>query len=306
MLMLLKTLEEYCKCINVSPPKHKHFDIRRFEDNMETVHQNVVSFRHKFYAIALKISGSGKAITGQHATLPSKHILFFNSPFQETFWDIEKDWKGYYLIFDEDFLASTLFASHFLEDFSFFKLEKAIPFQVAKQESQELEKLYNEIFDEYTGNENTFEIIEPLLFLLLRKVKKYFFNYVEESTIERALSKADLKLVTRFEVAISNAFKEEILGENASELHSPRYYAEKLNVHPNHLNATCKKVSGQTAHSHIQRYITQQAKNKLLHSALAIKEIAYSLHFESPNHFSSFFRKHTQHSPSSYRKAFKL
>ena len=63
-MLYLKTLEEYCQAINISPPKNRYFDIRTFEENMPTVKAQMPAFRHEFYAIALKKDGSGQAVVG--------------------------------------------------------------------------------------------------------------------------------------------------------------------------------------------------------------------------------------------------
>ena len=63
----LTSISDYCYAINIPPPKHLHFDIRSFAENMLTVVPQMPPFRHAFYAIALKVEGGGKAITGhQH------------------------------------------------------------------------------------------------------------------------------------------------------------------------------------------------------------------------------------------------
>lgn len=63
MLKHFKTISEYCKAIGISAPKHPHFDIRSFEENMGEVVSNMPPFRHEFYSIAIKADGGGKTIT---------------------------------------------------------------------------------------------------------------------------------------------------------------------------------------------------------------------------------------------------
>ena len=118
-MKLFKTISEYCKAINIAPSKHPHFDIRRFEDNMETVVHRIDPFRHEFYAIALKVEGEGKAITGHNKQFPEGPTIFFNSPFQITSWDIAPDWKGYYIILTQSFIAQSKHLEDILEHFSF-------------------------------------------------------------------------------------------------------------------------------------------------------------------------------------------
>lgn len=81
-------------------------------------------------------------------------------------------------------------------------------------------------------------------------------------------------------------------------------YANLLNIGPAQLNYICKKVVGQTASKLIQERIILQAKRLLIHSTLSSKEIAFKLGFEDPSYFSRFFRKHTNTSPTQFRKMY--
>ena len=104
-MKLFKTISEYCEGINITTPKHPHFDIRSFEENMNSVREQMPAFRHEFYAIAIKAAGDGKVISGQFTDFPEGSTVFFNTPFQVLSWDIVPNWQGYYLMFSQDFIA---------------------------------------------------------------------------------------------------------------------------------------------------------------------------------------------------------
>ena len=55
------------------------------------------------------------------------------------------------------------------------------------------------------------------------------------------------------------------------------------------------------AQEFIQSYLISQAIEKLTHGSMSVKEIAYDLGFEYPNHFSRFFKNQTGVSPSDYK-----
>ena len=94
--------------------------------------------------------------------------------------------------------------------------------------------------------------------------------------------------------------------ETFSNLHSTSYYAQKLSVHPNHLNAVVKGLTGLTALNHIHKHLLGLSKSYLSQTDWSIKEIAYLLQFDSPNNFNSFFKKNTQQTPGAYRKQARL
>ena len=82
----------------------------------------------------------------------------------------------------------------------------------------------------------------------------------------------------------------------------PSFYADKLTVHPNHLNAVVKRITAKTATAIIQDQLIISAKSLLRQTNLSAKEIAFRLHFTEPTHFNSFFKKATTFTPQQYRE----
>ncbi|WMX13159.1 helix-turn-helix domain-containing protein [Aureispira sp. CCB-E] len=297
-----KTIPEYCKAINISSPIHPHFDIRNFQDNMATVINEMPPFRHEFYAIAVKSSGSGKARVGHHTDFPEGATIFFNSPFQILSWDIKPNWEGFYIMFSQEFIAKSYFLQDILQHFPFLKIEKDMPFEVAQEDVETISKIYQSIQSEYQNNKSDkFQLIESYVLLLLNFVKRYFGKSISQKDALGAIRKTDLKLLSRFQTLIETSFQNKAL-ETFANLHSTSYYAQKLSIHPNHLNKIVKEITGLTAKQHIQNHLLNLAKSQLIHTEKSIKEIAYSLYFDSPNNFSSFFKKLTSKSPNTYRK----
>lgn len=299
-----KTISNYCLGIGIPPPKHPHFDIRSFEENMKTVVRQMPAFRHEFYAIAIKADGDGRAITGQFSSFPEGTTLFFNTPFQLISWDILPNWKGYYIMFSQDFITQSKVLSHLLDFFPFLKMEKSIPFHIPKAELQKVLAIYESIWREYNGEaSDKFHIIEAQVFLLLSHVKRLFENQVDSELAAKSLKAADLKLLSRYKTLIETSFYPEASLETFANLHSTSYYAQKLSVHPDHLNAVVKGITGMTALNHIHHHLVTLAKSYLAQTDWSVKEIAYALYFESPNNFSSFFKKNTTQTPLAFRQS---
>lgn len=298
-----KTIEAYCKAINIPKPKYAHFDIRGFKDNMPTVVNTMLPFRHEFYAIALKIEGGGKVISGHHSNFPEGSTIFFNSPFQILSWDIVPNWEGFYIMFSQDFIAKSKFLQDILKHFSFLKIEKDMPFKVGEEDAVTILSIYESIQLEYNSNNpDKFQLIESYVLLLLQFIKRYFYKCVTATDATAEIRKTDLKILSRFQVLIETGFYHNTELENHSLLHSTSYYAQELGIHPNHLNAVVKQITGQTAKQHIQNHILSLAKSRLIQTQDSVKEIAYSLYFDSPNNFNSFFKKMTSKTPNTYRK----
>lgn len=85
------------------------------------------------------------------------------------------------------------------------------------------------------------------------------------------------------------------------ELRSARDFAERLAVHVNHLNYALKHTTGKTTTEHILSRLASEATVLLKHTDWNISEISYSLGFEDVAHFSHFFKKYTNQSPSAFR-----
>ena len=292
----ITTIQDYCKEINIPNPKHPFFDIRRFEDNAKTVNLKQPPFRHEFYAVALKNSGDNTEVNGKF--LDSN--LFFNSPYQIITWDIKPDWQGWYIIFDREFLGLNPSWQNFIIDFPFFRLDTVSPMDLPKEDAELANNFFQQIFDEYhSDNKDKFLFIQSFTQLLLLITKRYFDKSTVNNETNQDNRTADILLVSRFQSLVETLMTNE---EADTEIRYPSFYADKLMVHPNHLNAVVKRITGKTATNIIQNQLIISAKSLLRQTNLSAKEIAFRLHFTEPTHFNSFFKKATTFTPQQYRE----
>ena len=285
-------------------PRHPHFDIRRFEENMKTVVQQMPVFRHEFFAIAIKADGDGKAVSGAFSDFPEGASTFFNTPFQLISWDILPNWTGYYIIFSQDFISQSKVLSELLDQFPFLKMDQSIPFSIPEKDLPLILSIYKSIWEEYHGESaDKFQIIEAQVYLLLVHIKRLFEDQVDDELAAESLKAADLKILSRYHTLIQTSFYPHAVIPERTNLHSTKYYAEKLSIHPNHLNAVVKGITGLTALNHIHNHILSLAKSYLVQTDWSSKEIAYAVHFDSPNNFSAFFKRNTGQTPTQYRES---
>lgn len=102
------------------------------------------------------------------------------------------------------------------------------------------------------------------------------------------------------EISIISKFKQ-LVNDNYSRLHMVSEYSRMLNITPKYLNQVVKHVLGITAKQVIQEQIISNAKKELKFSNRSIKDIADSLGFSDPYHFSSSFKELAGTSPMKYR-----
>lgn len=86
------------------------------------------------------------------------------------------------------------------------------------------------------------------------------------------------------------------------ELRTANDFAERLNIHVNHLNHAVKELTGKTTSEHISKRIADEAIALLRHTEWNISEIGYCLGFEYPANFNLFFKRQTTASPKSFRQ----
>lgn len=81
-----------------------------------------------------------------------------------------------------------------------------------------------------------------------------------------------------------------------------RYYADRLNVSSRYLAQVSKRIAGKSPKNIIDEYLMQEIELLLTSTDKTVQEIAYECGFRSQAHFSKFFRKMKDCTPSEYRK----
>ena len=80
------------------------------------------------------------------------------------------------------------------------------------------------------------------------------------------------------------------------------YYADRLNVSPRYLAQVCKRKGKSSPKQIIDSLLIQELKQALLTPGQPVKQVAYDYGFSSQAHFTKFFRKMEDITPSQYRK----
>ena len=96
----------------------------------------------------------------------------------------------------------------------------------------------------------------------------------------------------------------ELIGHDYQHQHSVAAYARQLGVSTRKLTEICKYYGGEGAKELINERLITEAKRLLQFSVQPVKEISFSLNFATPYQFSNFFKKHTQQSPTEYKRQF--
>jgi AraC family transcriptional regulator, transcriptional activator of pobA len=79
-------------------------------------------------------------------------------------------------------------------------------------------------------------------------------------------------------------------------------YAQELGVSTDRLHAICRSATGRPPKTLIQERLAREAALRLERTALSVQQLAHSLGYNDPAHFSNFFRRITGVTPGDYRR----
>nr|WP_068888854.1 helix-turn-helix domain-containing protein [Pedobacter panaciterrae] len=244
--------------------------------------------KHSFYEILWIRKGEAKHFIDHHELDLSTDSIYFMSPGQEHHFERYKDVQGDSIMFTEEFFILNFTNKEALQKLSFLDSNYKSPnIKLDSNIKKSLEPLLRLLYDEFSREDHSKLALSSLLYVFLHAIQRVYFNQQTNA-------------FTSNHTIIYNKFKK-IVEMNYKREKSLSFYAEQLFVTSHHLNEITKKVSGKTAGEIVRDRILLEAKRMLLHSHLAIGEIADELGFKDFSYFSRQFKKHNKLSPDQYR-----
>ena len=200
--------------------------------------------------------------------------------------------SGWAVLFHPDILQGTGLEKE-IKDFSVldYRINEAL--HMSEEEREVMVSIIRQLDNELKFPSDSMQnrIIVGFINLLLRYAQRFY----NRQFVTRIIQNNDI--LSRFEKLLKKYFDDEKLLEEG--IPSVQYCAEKLNMSPSYLSDVIKKTSGDTANHHIKRYMVQIAQNRLV-SGMNSSEVAYSLGFDYPQHFSRTFKNITGLTPTQY------
>lgn len=203
--------------------------------------------------------------------------------------------KGYALCFHPDLIHGTNLGRS-IKEYTFFSYEVNEALHLSERERMIfidcLIKIQEEL--QHSIDRLSKRLISNNIELLLN----YCLRFYERQFITRQNVNRDI--LTCFETLLDNYYT----GDNALQEGVPtvKYCADKLCLSPNYFGDLIKKETGKTALEWIQNKIISIAKERLLLPSDSISQIAYSLGFQYPQHFTRVFKRMTGMTPNEYRE----
>ena len=248
--------------------------------------------RHNYYTVLIVNKAKGQHKIDFNSYELSNKQIYFVAPGQ-VHQVIEKEKSlGFVMTFSNQFLIENSIQLSFIESLNLFhNYGQNPPLTPSDKQFEKIEQFSIQIFNIFNSETNMkFLSIGAYLKLLLIECN----NICSINPIESDIDNSGDNLIRVFKKEVENNYKKE---------HSTTFYANKLFITPDHLNRTVKSKIGKTAKDYIQARIITEAKRLLYFTEFSNKEIGYELGFDEPANFSAFFKKHTQLSPSKFKKA---
>ncbi len=247
--------------------------------------------RHNYYTVLIVKNAKGQHNIDFSTYDLSSNQIFFVAPGQVHQVVETEQSSGFAMTFSSQFLVENSIRLSFIESLNLFNnYGQSPPLTPNKAQFDAIVAYSNQIYQLFYSDANMKLLsIGALLKLMLIECN----NICSINPIESDVDTTGDNLIRAFKKGVENHYKKE---------HSTTFYANKLHITPDHLNRTVKSKIGKTAKDYIQARIITEAKRLLYFTESSTKEIAYKLGFNEPANFSAFFKKHTDISPSNFKK----
>lgn len=255
-----------------------------------------VSFNKRTYYKMILVFGKSRLYFENETIEIEKQALAFFNPQIPYSWEPIGSQKGCFCVFTDSFFE------HFekLKNYPVFSQGGEHVYQLTDSEARyfkrEFEKMFKEIETDYLYKYDVLLNLVNAIIHKAMKLKPLNFSSHRASNGSERICKLFLDLLER-------QFPIENTGQRL-KLSFAGQYAERLNIHVNHLNRALKQVTNQSTKDLILERILKEAQLLLKDTHWDISQIGYCLGFDEASNFSTFFKKQTAMSPQNYRKQF--
>jgi AraC-like DNA-binding protein len=258
------------------------FEIHRIEEHKNYINFPLLPHRKTIHDFIFLTSGSIIRSKGLSQYEIKKHSFFFLPAFQITTTKyVSDDAAGFYCHFD-----SSLISNARLLDNSFLQPIGHPTVTLTKNNVLPIKNLLTRLMS--INGQDSIALIDAYLSTLLVELRQIIAqtpNPIRDSAHH-----------------ITEQFKG-LLSQNIYQIHKVADFASLLNITPNHLNKSVKKITGKTANDCISEMTLLEAKVLLKQTQLTIAEIAFALLQRNPSDFSRFFKQKTGLTPKQYRES---
>lgn len=243
--------------------------------------------RHDFYYCMLVDKGEIELEVDFQKIQLTDQSLFLSYPGQIHQVHSVRVERGWFLAFDPAILDEAL------KDILDQRLSEVILLPLSLEQSTRFFSFITHLYSVHTDPAQLFGQT------ILQSLVSAFVYQLASAYLSR--EKFDLIRHSSRSIEITKTFKR-LLRRHYKSLKRPSEYAAKMNITVSYLTDTVRSVTGFPITYYVQQELMREAKRLLVHSDLAVKEIADALGYEDVPYFNRLFHKVTGVSPGAFRK----
>ncbi len=266
------------------------FFIRRIEEDSNDAWGGIAApARQAYYEILYVSEGRGTHFIDFQAYQVQPKSLIFSGPGQVRYAEMVERYRGFVIVFPEDFLSMGLSLGGAAFELAFFQATDRKPVTaLSADDAGEISGLFDAIQGEFRAKGPGFlTVLRSYLHILLVRASRGVGPAAEQPALSSS-------------IATSRRFKQ-LVSEQVRQVRSVNAFARQLGISPGHLHDVVKTATGLTPSDIIQQELMLEAKRLLAHSDYTIAEVGYQLNFEDPAYFGRYFRRNQKMSPGQFR-----
>lgn len=278
---------------------HPHLSIIHY-DEVGEIHHTLN--RYNVYALFLQENFPEGLTYGIGAYKTDKGSLVAYAPGQiggQTDDDTVRQYHGWVLIFDNDFISGTEIERR-MNDYHFFSYNANEALYLTKDEKSVLYSLMENIRSELANHKDEAEseaILHDLVKLVLDYCLRFYIRQFKD------VSTGSNDILSRFQKVLTDYYDKRLQYRNGVPTVS--YCASELFLSPSYFGDIIRQALGQNPKDYIRQFVIAKGKSLLL-SGKNVVETSEGLGFEYPQHFTRVFKRSTGMTPSKFVESSKV
>ena len=297
-ILKIESISDMHNAFGLPKPKHPMVSIIRFKNAHIKSEYHHIRCAFGMYCITQKNETEGSMQYGRNSYDFQEGSMLFIKPGQVLTYDGHQSTAedpGWALLFHPDLIRKSELGKT-IEQYSFFSYDITEALHLSDEEKQTLNELVVKIEKEYLNNIDRHS--QKLIISNIELILDYCTRYYDRQFYTRTNLNKDI--LAKFNGLLKTYYSD----ENQLDMGIPSvaYCGKELNISPKYLSDLLKKETGKNAKSHIDDFLINKAKSRLLRTTESVSEVAYALGYEYSQHFSKTFKAKTGMSPSEYRR----
>src|SRR5258705_1721818 len=277
-------------------PKEWSFQVLRRTPN--ACRSYISPNRREFYKILYTTRGAAVLSIGLKSYYIDKPTIFFIHPNEIlSFKKMDYESEGFICFFKRRLADANQSLKIILDKYSLFSNTDKSAIQLSDSDVLELDKIFEKMLE--VGVNNGGSVEEDMLQIYLQLL---MVTSSKNATFLQADTVSDeFRHINEFFQLLEN----EVSGINYTspiQAKTAQEFADKLYIHPNHLNALLKKYTGKNVSTHIKNKLLEESKILLVQTDWSIQQIGFAIGFADQPNFSYFFKKNAGITPAEFRK----